>query len=368
MCLVCRFYLTVGTLAVLLLGCASPVDVSYDIIALGNDVGLHRPYENARVYPVDQQNLYHAVLRVLDLRGSQILAADQRSGIVSWADLGSSFIPIRSTIDKDQSGPGARFNPSLPSWRGVVYGAVLIKPFKEQTWLLIKSVGRDRATGGVSFSEGTYERSLLNDVAREAQRNRRPGTIGIQVVAPTLSNPKGTSYSQLYTKHFFNTPEPEPGALSRVGRKEVFPAGIVEVWAACVDVVAQLDTVIRVSPRDWRVIFAHSIAISRKATESEEIKSATEDVNVVFSLHVEPRGPDGASVTLAFLSPDGLTLRPIANVSRKEGADNLKDPKISSTEIAAALVAEELFGKLTTQVFYAKRWQKRLSRRATLDE
>lgn len=342
----------------LIAGCASTEQISHKVIAAGSAVGLKRPYENERTFATSRPTLHTALLEILNRRGTQIVAVDSNSGVVSWADIGAAFIPIAEREDVHSDGRGTRLAPSLSAWRAIVYGNARIKDVDGGAYLLLRAVARERTTGAVSFSDGTYERGLLLELGRQAAR--RGVAEGLVSTPPGLSGPAPKSYAELYTRNFRNAPATDPDIIRKIGRREIFPTNRALVWEACLDVVAQFDSLIQVSTELQRAIFAHSIAVAG-LTKGQD---ASVDVNVLMALQVDARGKDGATLSIALLAPEDLSLRPVVDLARRRASKGSNLEALTPIEAAAALVADDLLTKVATQLYYMERWSDKFQRRA----
>ena len=82
--------------------------------------------------------------------------------------------------------------------------------------------------------------------------------------------------------------------------------------------------------------------------------------DVILALHVQAHGKYASNVFLALLSPEGLALSSISPLGSQDEKELQNQLQHAPYKVAASLVAEQMFGHLATQLFYADRWQEKL--------
>jgi hypothetical protein len=142
------------------------------------------------------------------------------------------------------------------------------------------------------------------------------------------------------------------------GISKVYPVPLAEFWAACLDVVVQYDTIVRASVEDGVLVFARGITLPKDIAGDE-----LQRVDVWLALQAGARGRDGSTVSVAALVPPGLEVRAVPELSKEVAKEVLTALKKAPPELAAALLIDQFFAQLTTQLFYKDRWQDKLLRR-----
>jgi hypothetical protein len=149
--------------------------------------------------------------------------------------------------------------------------------------------------------------------------------------------------------------------LSEVGAKgisKVYPVPLAALWAACLDVVVQYETIVRASVEDGVLVFTRGMTLPRDIAGDE-----LQRVDVFLALQARARGPDGSMVSVAAFAPPGLEVRAVPDLSKEVEKEVLTALKKAPMDLAAALLIEQFLAQLTTQLFYEDRWQDKLIRR-----
>lgn len=334
---------------------------SFTVIEHGRNVGLTAAYNNVACFETSPRALCTHLLNRLNRRGAQLLAVECSSGIVSWFDAGMGFVAMPGYLDKAPAAHGSRISLSVGIWHGIVYGNARMRPSKDGACLYLHLVGREIDSTKEVLSDGSCERSLFREISTSLKRK----PVAVPVIEfqvdrglPPVELQGERTYARAFASHFRKLPEISPVDVRQNGLSKVYPAPFDEVWAACLDVTFQYTAMADVSVSEGLIVFAHQIALPEKI-----IGMKVQPVDVLMVLRAEPRGARGSSVHVALLSDPGLSVSPIPDLKEEHADEVLAKLRSTPTKLAAAVIADELFGYLATQLFYEERWKEMLKRR-----
>lgn len=345
-------------------GCmTSSTRTSSTIIEHGKNVSIALAYENAEFFKVSPQVLYMHLLDRLYKRGAQLFVSDYNSGIISWYDSGMSFVAMPGYVDKIAFTYGSKIKVLMAVWHGIVHGTARIRSSKEGVWLYLHLVGREIGSEKERLSDGSCERNLFKEIADSLKRK----TLTIPLAGfradnrlPAADLQEEQTYAKAFASHFRVLPEFSPNNIRENGLSKIYPVPFDDLWAACLDVICQYTSIVDVSVSEGLIVFSHQIALPEKMN-GKTIKP----VDVLMAIYVDSRGERGSSVHAVMLSDPGLAVRPIIGLRQEHPDDVLARLKNSPTDLAAALIADGLFGQLATQLFHEERWMGKLTRRLT---
>lgn len=357
--MICGKAIAVAALMIGTYGCRPGEQDAHTVIALSGAIGIREPFVQAGRASADRQTAFAALLSALDGRGAQVLAADPDAGFVSWCDAGIAFVPVPARLRKR---PAKTSAGGMAFWQGVVYGAARLRDCRGGTRLHLHAAGRE--LGGVKpvFSDGSYERELLRefrDAVRVARGSKAStGAPGVRIRPRARPEQAGVTYERLFFSQFRNLPPLAAQEIRRTGTSKLFPVPVDQFWAGCLDVVFQSDSVPLVSPKDRIIVFAQGTAIP-----SNDPEKKFRHADVIMALHAARRGRLGTTVYVAYLSPRGLAVSRLPDLSKVPAAQVGSKFRNSPHKLAAAMVADRLFGRLATQLFHRDRWRDKLTRR-----
>lgn len=157
------------------------------------------------------------------------------------------------------------------------------------------------------------------------------------------------SYQNLYERDFRGLPRPVGASVRGVGTRRAYPYPAPHLWKASLEVIGQYDAVAYLSPDEGIVVFAHGTHFS------------TRYYDTILAVHVEPRGPDGSAVHVAWLPPQTLSPAPIPPLPKEVGERDFENAgKEQLRELATAIVVQNFFAQLSVQALYKDRWKEKL--------
>jgi hypothetical protein len=341
-------------------GCAPGRQESYDVMTIADSIGIDAPYKRDHFFSADSESVFTSILNILDSRGAQIIVADRSSGVISWNDLGATFIPLSSQIQNQVS---AKLLPTVNLTNWTVHATANIHSLNKGTELYLHLVGRG-VERDVVFSDGSYEREFFKSIGGNLKKKQRASPIAIKsrtAVAEILENSGNlpTTYEDAFVKHFRNLPSIRVNDIRERGISKLYPVNQRMVWLACLDVITQSDVIAWISKEEMTVIFNQGISLPKNISGQEE----TQYFDVFIALNVEPRTESSSVVHMVFLSPSGFAPTRIPQLAQKTKMELVSEFEKNSHEFAAAMVADELFSQVATQLLYKDRWKDKFHRR-----
>jgi hypothetical protein len=355
------YVLGVIVLLATLCGCTVRSQTSLDVITLGKAIGLRMPYANTALLDAEPQQAFMLLVDGLMQRGAQVLVADSTFGILSWCETGTAFVALPAQLSNRVPAMTAGMARQPALWHGLVQGAARIRPANGGTWLYLRAVGREVGAEKVAVSDGSYERHVFKALSGQLEQMRinSPVTRGAprSPALPGASQPAIVP-AQACSPRWRHVPSVYASDIRAKGISMVYPASLEAMWTACLDVIAQYNGLVKASSAEGLIIFTQGIALPR-----DKDKDAVQQVDVLLALTVEPRGNNGSLVHVAWLAKEELAVNSMPDLSKHGETGMLTTLRQTPEQLAAALIADQLFEQLTTQLFHLERWQDKLARR-----
>ena len=124
---------------------------------------------------------------------------------------------------------------------------------------------------------------------------------------------KNISYDYLLATQFHTMPKISLDILEETVLEKVYPVQYTDLWSACLDVISQSTVILYVSESKGKIIFFHQIALPVKIQ-----KDNIQPVDIMLALYIQPRGAQGSTIKVAFLSDPGLTVSPIPDLQQDD--------------------------------------------------
>ena len=339
---------------------ASDAD-STAILTTLKSTGIRVPYVSQTNFDYAPETVYDSVYTCLKRRSVEILAYDKADGILTWCDTSGSFVPLPTDASVDTLEQVDQLTATRSD--GYTYGAALITQLANTNGLLsIFSMGRSPDVAEEAYSDGTYERELLNEVGRHLYKV----SIGQAAVTPAAprsrskaTNP-ATNYASAFRGRFRNVLDHFADSIRTNVQATPYSVPVNRLWASLLPVILQYDVVIDINPPEHKAIFA-----KRESIQDPAHPDTTKRADVLMVVLVEPASPESCLFYLAVL--DQQTLLPTAVVGRGPHVNENRISLLENTPDfmkAAALVAKQLDQQIDTQMFYAERWGNKFLRRS----
>ena len=161
-------------------------------------------------------------------------------------------------------------------------------------------------------------------------------------------------YQNLYLNYFRKLPHPDKILVQQSGQSRVYPESVDSIWRSCLNIIGQYDAVGYVSPSSHIAVVSHGMPI--QFTKSNDMQDLYYDTLLV--IYLQKRDSTHTSVYLAWLPPQNLKPTSIPQLPEHfdwanfENADNN-----TAREWTTAIIAEEFYSQLSTQLFYEDRWK-----------
>lgn len=328
---------------------------SGEILLAARQSGLNKPFVYTWSSEATAVNLLAGLRRTLRSSGARFLVSDSKIGLLSWADLGSAFVPMPTHIKKRQQSSALKFTPPVGVWRGKVYATARVLPSRDSTVVYLHAVAWLPDDGKLLFSNGAFERNIVRRVRTQLNRESIQQK-NLEVKAKnggslSVGRP-ARGYSDLFRTQFRNLPEIPAVAVREHGVAEIYPAQLTVVWGAAIDLLSQFDLVARIDSDDRVIIFGKIIALPESSAAYQNV-----NVPVLLAFSVKARGSEGSMAHVALLSPNELRLVKVPDIRRKDDVEVKKLLATQQGQAAAALVISEFFNQLATQLFHEERWR-----------
>jgi hypothetical protein len=223
-------------------------------------------------------------------------------------------------------------------------------------------MGRSPDVAEEAYSDGTYERELINEVGRHLYKANIGQTLAIAPPPSAKSKPANpaTNYASAFRGRFRNMVDCSSDSIKSVVKGTPYSVSTSRLWASLISIILQYDVVIDVNPQEHKAVFARRLSIPDPA-HPDTIKRA----DVLMVVLVEPATEDSCTYYLAALDEDSLS--PTDVVAQRSQA---KDDRISLSDNipdfmkAAAIVSRQLDQQIDMQMFYTERWGNKFLRRS----
>ena len=341
--------------------CAASDGDGKAIIRQLRPTGVSIPYSGETNFDAATGAVFDSVYSCMWRRSAEILVCDKADGVLTWCDTSASFVSLPTDASSDtmqQIG-----NITLSRVGGYTYGSALITKLANQNTLLsIFTIGRSPDATEESYSDGTYERELMNEVGRHLYKASIGQAKGIAPAPPSKSNPAfpATNYASAFRGRFRNFLDCPTDSIKTNSQGTPYSVPADRLWAGILSVIAQYDVLIDIKPDQHKAVFAKRVSIP-DLMHTNSMKRT----DVLMVVLVEPGSQDSCVYHLAVL--DEHTLLPSAMAGH---GPQTKDNRISLLEKtpdfmkAAALVAGQLDQQIDMQMFYSERWGNKFLRRS----
>ncbi len=356
---------TCGVLLVLFLtglsGFASDGDAKQIITQLRSTT-LAVPYLCGSNFNFTPDAVFDAVYACLWRRSVEVLAYDKNDGIIAWCDTGGSFVPLPTEeTPSDTMDRVAEATTDLGS-AGYTYGSAVITKLSEARSLLsVYTMGRSPNLADESYSNGTYERGLINSVSRQLYKtsigqaqNPPPPPVKFKRVSPA------TNYASAYRGRYQNMVCCTPDLITAKTKGTTYSVPASQLWGSLLAVIAQYDVIIDLEPQEHKVVFARRVSVP-----DQKNGDTTKRADALVAALVQPDSTNSCIFYLAALDEQSLAPVPIGS-----GDDQNKENRLAlSTNMpnfmkAAITVSGQLDQQIDIQMFYTERWGNKFMRRS----
>lgn len=142
----------------LMTGCSS----TFELQEIAYSTNVEKPFVNERsfAYPADQ--VYQMFLDVLAKENVVITGTDPGNRFVCWSATASDFRKLMFQLPE---------NSWYPIDRGIVHGSARVWPDSNGAVISLHCTFRDNINANISYSNGNYERNLLNKTTNKLKTN-----------------------------------------------------------------------------------------------------------------------------------------------------------------------------------------------------
>ena len=142
----------------LMTGCSS----TFELQEIAYSTNVEKPFVNERsfAYPADQ--VYQMFLDVLAEENAVIIGTDPGSRFICWSATASDFKKLMFQLPE---------NSWYPIDSGIVHGSARVWPNSSGAVISLHCTLRDNISSNISYSNGNYERNLLNKTTNKLKTN-----------------------------------------------------------------------------------------------------------------------------------------------------------------------------------------------------
>ncbi len=329
---------------------ASQDKIRRDIATHLNKLGTLKPYSAEKMFDVQPEFVLELLINCLNVQGAWVLCWDKKAGVICWCDTGGSFVPLPDRFDETKM-HGLK-QAKVTFRQCFVYGSARIVASGDGTWLAIRTLGIDAKSGRRDFSDGTYERKLINSLDRKIHKI----AIG-QRKSPEFHEPKNrrsrqlaVNYDELFKSKFRNFPKIGKHDITAKIQGEPFAVTTDKLWKACMDVVTQYALIPYVQSDEKVFVFSRKLPVP-VSVDTKKVKH----VNVIIAVTIQPDEKDAENSSKMYVSLLGeydLIPRKVeikSSENQKESEVDLSGPLI---ETAAAMSINELMKDIDIQLYY----------------
>lgn len=148
----------VSLLLFLMTGCST----TFELQEIAYSTNVERPFVNERsfAYPADQ--VYQMFLDVLAKESAVIIGTDPGNQFVCWSATASDFEKLMFQLPESSW---------YPIDSGIVHGSARVRPNSNGAVISLHCTLRDNISSNISYSNGNYERNLLNKTTNKLKTN-----------------------------------------------------------------------------------------------------------------------------------------------------------------------------------------------------